>query len=82
MRDPIDNPENIMAERVVENAIPYARAILADAIPELLWEAAKEAADDHSPIGEWEDWYLDNKEQIIESIYDELFYQAKKLWEE
>ena len=82
MRDPIDNPENNMAERVCENAIQDARSILAEEMTELMWSAAKDAVHTNNPGGAWDGWFQDNAEHLIEHVYDELFYQAKKLWEE
>ncbi len=82
MRDPIDNPENEVAERIITNAVLYSRSLIADSMTRLLWEISEEVIDEiHIPLG-WDDWLLDNKEQLIEKIYDELYADARLLWEE
>ncbi len=82
MRDPIDNPENEIAERIITNAVLYSRSLIADAMVPLLWEISEEVIDEiNIPLG-WDDWLLDHKEQLIEAIYDELYADARLLWEE
>ncbi len=81
MRDPIDNPENEVAERIVENAIHYSRSYFADVMPALVWDMAKEIIEEvQYPLG-WDDWVLDHKDELIEAIYDELYSNVNHLWE-
>ena len=74
MRDPMDNPQEEMATRIIEElaiqTLSAFRTMLVDRITE---DIRYEMEQNYStPMG-WEDFYAEYKENIFENVYEEVY---------
>ena len=74
MRDPIDNPDEQMAQVVVEEiAIQTLSAFRTMLVDRIIEDIRYEMKYNYSPPSEWDDWYADHKDDIYEAVYDEVY---------
>lgn len=81
VRPPYDDNQADQFEEVVSDAIQDARSALANDIPHLLHEIAKEAIDDQPVHAVWDGWKDDNYGELVAEVYDTLMLELQKVWQ-
>ena len=72
-----------MADKIQEELSQIVRSYLAEDLPSALDSAIEEAMKhDYCPPTGWEHHYDESFDAIKESIYDDIYLEIKKVWEE
>ena len=81
--NPVELDKEDMADRMIEELTPIIRSYLADELPEALLGAIEEAMKhDYAPPNGWEDCYDQQHQTIKDYLYDVLYVELKKMWED
>ena len=74
-----DGPD--VYENIVGDAIHDAKQMILNDIWDLIHSCASDAVDDQSIPHGWDDWYDDNRADMIQSTAEDIFNELKKYYE-